>query len=376
MNYWLLPIAILLCISCDNPIEEVMASKDPLIKTVKKDLKKYELQILFTQIDSTDEGGVTFTDYEYQVDDASYFYPASTIKLPMALFAAEYVDAHDRLSLDIPYLTSRDKQLHAIADDFRQIFAVSDNEAYNRLYEIIGRDNANKRFEELNLSKFPSRIVHRLATDDAAQATRSEIKFFPSYVDKTLVIAPQTDSPIQPLSLTKVKKGIGFIKDSILVNQPMDFTAKNYFPLEAQHELMKRLFFPANFNEQQRFKIKEETRNRITDAMKTLPRHARYDQEEYHDSYVKFFMYGDTQTPIPEHLEIYNKVGYAYGTLTETALIKDTTAGIQFLLSATLLVNENGIFNDDTYEYETVGIPFLAQLGREFYAQEKRRKGR
>jgi hypothetical protein len=37
------------------------------------------------------------------------------------------------------------------------------------------------------------------------------------------------------------------------------------------------------------------------------------------------------------------------------------------MITATILVNEDGIYNDDQYEYETVGIPFLAELGRELY---------
>jgi hypothetical protein len=57
--------------------------------------------------------------------------------------------------------------------------------------------------------------------------------------------------------------------------------------------------------------------------------------------------------------------------LTETAYIGDSKAGIGFLLSATILVNANGVFNDDQYEYEPIGIPFLAQLGRELYMYER-----
>ena len=108
--------------------------------------------------------------------------------------------------------------------------------------------------------------------------------------------------------------------------------------------------------------------------MHTLPRNNGYDEKEHYDSYVKFFMYGDSKERIPEHIKIYNKVGYAYGTLTETALITDEKEDIAFLLSATILVNKNGIFNDDTYEYDEIGIPFLAQLGRELYIYERTRK--
>ena len=95
-----------------------------------------------------------------------------------------------------------------------------------------------------------------------------------------------------------------------------------------------------------------------------------YKEDEFYDSYGKFFLYGDSKDRIPEQFKIYNKVGYAYGTLTETAYIVDEKAGIEFLLTATILVNKNEIFNDDTYEYEEIGIPFLAQLGREIYLQE------
>ena len=37
---------------------------------------------------------------------------------------------------------------------------------------------------------------------------------------------------------------------------------------------------------------------------------------------------------------------------------------IEFFLTVTILVNENMIFNDDIYEFEQVGIPFLGALGR------------
>jgi hypothetical protein len=81
-------------------------------------------------------------------------------------------------------------------------------------------------------------------------------------------------------------------------------------------------------------------------------------------------MFGDSRERIPSHIKIYNKVGFAFGTLTDCAYIHDTRTGVEFLLSATILVNEDGIFNDDIYEYQETGIPFLAALGRELYQFE------
>jgi hypothetical protein len=44
------------------------------------------------------------------------------------------------------------------------------------------------------------------------------------------------------------------------------------------------------------------------------------------------------------------------------------------MLTATILVNENQIFNDGNYEYDTIGKPFLANLGRVIYEFEMGRK--
>ena len=108
--------------------------------------------------------------------------------------------------------------------------------------------------------------------------------------------------------------------------------------------------------------------------MSAPPRHLGYDENEYYDSYGKFFIYGDSESRIPEHIKIYNKVGYAYGTLTDCAYIKDEQNDLEFILCATILVNSNETFNDNNYEFDTVGIPFLANLGREVYQFELERK--
>ncbi|MEP0265330.1 serine hydrolase [Dokdonia sp.] len=362
----------IVCISCDTTIDTLLTSDHPSIKKVIDSIEKHEVQILYTQIDTTDKGDIRFKDFSFQAKNKDYFYPASTVKLPIALLAAEYLEQHKELHLDTPYISRRDTILHSVADDIRQIFAVSDNEAYNRLYDLLGRDQINKRLKELGFS--PTRIAHRLSTSNANDPKRDTIKFFPSYEGQTIIPDFSPDLPIKIHSLKNQQKGTGYIKDGALIDMPFDFSKKNYFPLEAQHELTKRLFFGDQFSKRKRFKISNIDLYRIQKAMRTLPRNAKYDPETYYDSYVKFFMFGDSKDSIPDHIKIYNKVGYAYGTLTETAYIVDTKENIQFILSATILVNENRIFNDDIYEYDTLGIPFLAQLGREVYELEKSRK--
>ena len=68
-------------------------------------------------------------------------------------------------------------------------------------------------------------------------------------------------------------------------------------------------------------------------------------------------------------IKIFNKVGNAYGTLIDCAYIVDELNKVEFIVSATILVNKDGIFNDDKYDYESIGLPFLAELGRQLYAK-------
>jgi hypothetical protein len=54
--------------------------------------------------------------------------------------------------------------------------------------------------------------------------------------------------------------------------------------------------------------------------------------------------------------------------------VVDFDAGIEFLLTAVLQVNADQIYNDDAYEYEEIGRPFLTRLGRAVYEYELRRE--
>jgi hypothetical protein len=54
--------------------------------------------------------------------------------------------------------------------------------------------------------------------------------------------------------------------------------------------------------------------------------------------------------------------------------VVDFDRKIEFLLSATIYCNADGILNDDRYDYDKVGLPFLKNLGRAIYDLESKRK--
>ncbi|MBL7794067.1 MAG: hypothetical protein JNK77_17190, partial [Saprospiraceae bacterium] len=48
------------------------------------DPAKYDIQVIYTQIDRDANNYPTFTSYRWGVDPKRYFYPASTVKMPAA----------------------------------------------------------------------------------------------------------------------------------------------------------------------------------------------------------------------------------------------------------------------------------------------------
>jgi beta-lactamase class A len=375
MKQLLLLISCIFLISCSskeqnlNFLETALSSKNPKIKRVMDSIENYQVQIRYTQIDRRNDS-VIFTDYDFQVNDSNYFYPASTVKFPTAVLALERLNTTDTLSMNTKYYVEGDTIESTFKLDVSEIFAVSDNLANNRLVELLGFEEINNSLRKKGIT--PVRIAHRLGQHSDDLRTKPLIVYLnDSSTGITKSILNKT--PLE-LNLLNVTKGSGYYQDDILIIEPFDFSSKNYFPISSQHNLIKRVIFPQNFDISERFNLSDEQHKYLLSTMHTVPRKAGYDQNSYYDGYCKFFIYGDTKENIPEHLEIYNKVGFAYGTLTDCAYIKDTKKNIDFLLTATILVNKDGIFNDDAYEYDEIGIPFLAQLGREIYQQELKRK--
>jgi beta-lactamase class A len=58
------------------------------------------IQIIYTQIDRNKNNRPKFTDYYYHVDKANYFYPASTVKLPVAALALQKLSELHKKGLD------------------------------------------------------------------------------------------------------------------------------------------------------------------------------------------------------------------------------------------------------------------------------------
>lgn len=345
-----------------NVLQTVLKSQDPKIKRIIDSAAHYEVQILLSTIDRQKDS-ITFTDYQFRVNDSNYFYPASTVKLPISLLTLEKLGKDPRFDRNAVFYVDGDTLETSFANEINKIFAVSDNQAYNRLFEYLGKDYINKALRAKGIG--PLRISHRLSTSDAYSPENKAVIVHQN--DSTLTqIKNKASSPIEMLHLKSVSKGKGYIDtNDSLVLEPMDFANKNYLPIRSLHGLMKRVIFPKAFPKEEQFILNPSDREFLLHAMSATPRELGYQEKDYFDSFGKFFIYGDTKERIPQTVKIYNKVGYAYGYLTDCAYIYDSKSDTEFIITANLLVNKNRIFNDGKYQYDTLGIPFLAAIGRE-----------
>tara|TARA_R110002096_G_scaffold398424_3_gene594544 strand:- start:2399 stop:3634 length:1236 start_codon:yes stop_codon:yes gene_type:complete len=390
-------LACALLSGCDQDIawngsmHDLLKSQPARFATVMEDPDKYRVQIIYTQIDRDENNVPAFSSYHYRVDPDQYFYPASTVKLPTALLALEKLN-----ELAIPGLTRDTTMLTGVASDWqtaaeadptslsglpsvghyiRKILLVSDNDAFNRLYEFIGQQPLN---ESLHAKGFTNtRIFHRLevARNATENAKTNPVSFVAG--NETLYAQDAQVSDSDYASSEPILMGRAEIVDGERLDRPKDFSGNNAFPLQDLHDVMRILMFPESDLTERRFNLTDDDYQFVYRNMSAYPSESgipQYaDSERYPDGYVKFFMYGGEAESIPENIRIFNKPGDAYGFLTDCAYIVDFDNGVEFILAATIYTNENGTFNDDNYEYDEIALPFLRDLGLTIYELERAR---
>ncbi len=374
----------------DNVIERLLSSNPAYFKKLTDNPSKYRLQILYTQIDRDVTNKPTFTTHAYRVDANEYFYPASTVKLAASVLALEKVN---RLKIDksttFQTLKNRPTQLEVLTDTsaangkpsiahyIKKILLVSDNEAYNRLYEFLGQ----KDFNQIMASKgFEGvRFTHRLQTSIPLLENQytNPVQFVN---DQGNVLFHQKErfnkKQIQSPNPWQTILGKGVMNDSGRITMhPVTFGLKNSFPLQAQHDFLKRLMFPESFAKKNRFKLTNDDYAFLYRYLSEYPTESKkptYSADStIGPAYCKFLYYGGaTHARINPDVRIFNKVGDAYGFLLDNAYFVDFKNKVEFMVTATIYCNEDEIFNDDVYEYETIGFPFFKQLGEVIYQYE------
>ncbi|WKN33169.1 serine hydrolase [Porifericola rhodea] len=379
----------------DNLIAEILRSRESeVIDTVLSKPKDFKLQILYTQINRDENNKPSFTEYAYGVNRDTYFYPASAVKFPIAVLAlqklnelgAEGLDKYSTMLTDsaaagqtrVTLDSTAESGMPSVAHYIKKIFVVSDNDAYNRLYEFLGQDYINNELHNKGLEDV--RIVHRLSVFNTPEQNRTTNPV--SFYDNAKVLYQQdmVSSRKNWVGDQSIPLGKGFMQNGSLVNQPKDFGQNNFISVANLQDVLKAVIFPEAIPEDRRFNLNDEDYRFLYQYMSQLPKETTYPNymadtsSHYYDSYSKFFIFGDTKDTIPGHIRIFNKIGMAYGFLIDNAYVVDFENNIEFMLTAAIYVNENQVFNDNVYEYDEIGLPFMAELGRAIFEYELARK--
>ena len=378
-------------LSCTQhtPLEQALIDAEFKVKKVLDLADEHEVQIRYTQIRRGENNLPEFTTYSLFEDSETYFYPASTAKLPVAALALQRLRELQAEGVAIDRNTPfhiRDRNNHPIALEdstalsrtlsiahlIKKIFLVSDNDAYNYLFDFLGTDYINSQLRDKGLKETS---IHHKFLFGADNNTTWEYYFLHEQDTLYKQQSIHAKELIGNGNLKKMIKGVGYLDDNELVNEPFDFSKKNRISIHDLEGILKRIVFPEIFDSDERFGLLEEDYEFLQYWMSRNTLESNdpdYSSDpDLYDSYVKFFIYGDQKGTMTDEVRIFNKVGDAYGTLTETAYIQDRASAIEFLLTATVHVNENQIFNDNIYEYDSIGFPFMAGLGRAILNYER-----
>jgi len=382
------------CISqprTDKLLENIFAAeKDSLFQSVISHPEIYRYQIIYTQINRDKNNIPSFTNYYYNYDSLRYFNPASTVKMPLAFLSLEKLDQMKQkdvnmftpMQFDSGYSrqttlykdSTAENGLPSIAQFIRKAFLVSDNDAYTRMYEFVGQQTINRRMHEMGFSDF--RITRRFMRMNADENRHTNpIRF--TKPDGSLIyqqpMAYNRDS-FDFSHINKMGRAYMNAQDS-LINEPIDFTMANNLTVYHLQQLLQSVMFPNSVPENRRFQLTKEDYDFLYRYLSQYPSetdYPKYDTGLYYDSYVKFFFkYGSHD--IPNYVRVFNKVGWAYGCLTDVSYVVDFKNKVEYMLTATIYVNSDGVMNDDKYDYDDIGYPFLYRLGQCIYNYELKR---
>lgn len=391
-------VAALALGACVSPLARSTALPDPAailvshpaLRAVAADPARHRLQVVLGAIVERPGSRPRLVQRAYRAGE-EYLYPASTVKLLGAVAALERLEELRRetgLPIDAdtalvyhPLFAGEqleDRDPTHLADGritvrhlIRQVFLVSDNEAFNKLYELVGQDRLARTAERAGLRGV--RIVHRLeprSAEENLQSPRIDLVGHGSTGEAgfTHTLPERT---AQPLARSRrapagLRIGTAFFDGDRRVAGPMSFAAKNRFPLAELQRALCMVARPDADCGGPGFRLSADDRALLLDAMGQLLAESAdpvYDPAQHRDEDVEFLLPGLRRAVPPERLRVHGKSGQAYGFTLDNAWVVDTAAGRSFFLAAALYTNSDGVLNDDLYDYDTVALPFLADLG-------------
>ena len=379
-------------VTSDSLVVDLMKQNPNYFASLLADPSLYRIQILYTQINRDKNNVPHFKDYSYRLNANEYFYPASTVKFPLSVLALEKLNDLKISGLNkattaiYDSVTARQETIYnnpyaidgrqTIEQAIKEVLVVSDNNAANRLYEFLGQEYIHSQLANKGYPEVYIRNRLELGRTPLENRQTQSVQFYDA--NNKLIYTKPAQNNTGKLPYYNVLIGNGYLngQDS-LINAPLNFSEKNRISLSDLHHIMQSVIFQDQMPKKQRFNLSSDDRKFLLKWMHTTPTESSYpsyDSSDYYPAYAKFLMLGSEKGPIASNIKIFSKAGDAYGFLLDNTYIIDTAAKVEFMLSAVIYVNSDGILNDNTYDYRTIGLPFMKDLGNIIYNYELGRK--
>ena len=371
-------ISILLLTGCSlrsDPIRSAFKGDD-FLRSIVKNKDNYEIQILYTEVSKNSVGQAEFSDFQFQLNDEKYFYPASTIKLPITVLAlskinelrAEGSNISPKSKIKLSLINNKNEiilkdSITSFQNLIADVFLVSDNSASNVLIDFIGFNYFNSSMSNLGFEN--TYLNHKFNPDPFVDSS-----WRISTLDNEIISSNENQMTVLASNnISNLKKGEKRFINGEIINESLDFSSKNRSSLTDMHNIMKNLIYPeiSIF----KFNLNVEDYDFLRYWMSRFTYEdlgAKYiGDSKFFNSYNKFFIHGTDTILNNTDIRVYNKIGQAYGTSTDSAYIKNYKEGLEFFLTATIYTNKNKIINDNIYEYGDTAIPFLSKLSKALY---------
>lgn len=356
---------------------------------------KYHLQVIYTRINRDSSNTPHLKSFYLCKPSKRYYYPASMVKLPLTALALEKIDRlqisgltrNTRLVVDSSHScqcteyrdTNSKTGYPSIAQYIRKMLLVSDNHSYNRIYEFLSPEYINRRLKELGYAE--AEVNQRFGGGCDTTDNRFTNSFtFLSNDSSTVIYKQPADSNELPIAncAMNTKVGKGYLENGRIL-PPRNFRYCNYIPFESMNKILMTLIFPDCFPKGNRFHLKKDDYKFLYKYMGMLPKESvypHYSQKDYPDNFKKYNYFGCTDTITDSTIRSFNIVGRAYGFISDCSYIVDLKTHTEFFLSVLMYVNERNILNTNNYQYETVALPFMSDIGHLLYNYERKRKKR
>jgi hypothetical protein len=377
----------------DSLLYQILKGKDPLIDEVLNNPSRYEFQLIYTKINRQDSKLIL--EERSLNKDKFYFNPASLIKFPLAVVGLEYLYSLRKYgaglnskillntcSCDFGTNQYVSKSANPTPEQFvREMMIMSNNDAYNLFFDLVGIDRCNTRMKEMGLNGIIMRRRISAGCSDENNRINGGIQLLND--NDSVIYKVPCDSSItnlMPDSSLPTKAGRSHFEKGKKINKPFDYSKSNHVRLADANDLMIRLFFTELIKDSGAlFKFDDVYRNFFIESLGGFPRellNAAQDYSKTPDHYYKFFMDPSVMNTSTGNFRIYNKVGLAGGFVSDVSYFEDKENNISFFLSGAVFAKKDGIINGGKNNYNDLGIPLFRKIGSLIYRYEQEEKNK